>query len=271
MRYLIYILTLISFLACHKQTSNYTTSYEVVIKGDIISHFSNQGEVRKVTVSVFEKMMENNSIISLDQLPTQIISLTLTGEINFSLVDIKYHDHIIEFSILSEENFNNFILEGTLNVAVNGIVIYSCKLYQQQAEIKSDILISSEKNPFLLPDEGGKFSIPFYCKERIMINNKLQKESFRPLSGLKYEIFYIHSAWIHFVEIKKDSDEVGRYIFEITADGPYNMNYESEWFINIYNEEDEIIFRQDFFHCQTPGDEYQILPKTVFHKGTFNI
>lgn len=195
------------------------------------------------------------------------------GEV-FSISQISSEGKELSFNLgCSENKMDNSIFDALLiEVDHEGKKAQkTIKLVQEEANIRVSYIISyNGQTPYILPNNGGSFDIPFICYKRYTINNN-SEDIPSTLHGLKYEIYYINSGWIHFTNVIKDNQEEGRYFFRIIANGFYNMDYKSEWYIRILSIDNTEIFKLEFIHNQTPGEDYYISSKTNISRGTFDI
>lgn len=269
----LFISLFILIIGCDDNKDDIQYKFKLSYLGDIATVFNSSGGLRTLSISGYrQEVMQGDLLGEKEPIASSDFSIELQKK-HFDIVKIERNRNEILLTISIGENIiPNNIEDGIIVSVKAGDQVYSetLPIAQTKANISYQYLISATTNPFILPSEGGSFEIPFTCLKSEIINGKEKERLPSDLRGIQYEIYYINSAWIHQMHILKDGTEKGKYKFVIEAKGPYNMDYESQWYA-LFKVDDTAIFKQEFIHPQTPGEDYFIYSKTTVLRGTLDI
>ncbi len=269
------LILLLTLFSCNKEETEIKSSFEVNVIGDIKTHFSNLPESRNITIRTSQLFIKNGEKVENKLVDAEKISVRIEGGDFFNISETNCIGNDFNLSLNCTENKTDDIRSSMLVIEIDTgdkKTEKKFKLNQGKAEIKVTYFITcEEKSPFILPDNGGSFEIPFKCFKISTINNSETRTTPSNLKELRYEIYCINSGWIHSTEIVKNGTEEGSYLFKITANGYYNMEFESEWYVRILTLHNTEIYKIEFIHKQTPGEDFYTPTKTNINRGTFDI
>ena len=172
-----------------------------------------------------------------------------------------------------------FVEKTTIAILQNNTKKYKYKLVEIISKDKVQfkyVIQTEQKNPFILPPEGGVFEIPFYVYRAKYVENRLVQKEYYSLKSLKYRICTNFGG---LTSIEKNGEFVGFYKFVIERRGYFNMRGNPEWYCSFYNSDVDLLFdvisvpiyKQIFEQSQTEGEEYNILPIININSGIFEL
>lgn len=269
----LFISLFILIIGCDDNKDDIQYKFKLSYLGDITTAFNSSGGLRTLSISGYrQEIMQGDLLGEKEPIASSDFSIELQKK-HFDIVKIERNKNEVLLTLSIGENIIPNNIEDTIIVSVkDGDQVYSetLPIAQTKANISYQYLISATTNPFILPSEGGSFEIPFTCLKSEITNGKEKEKLPSDLRGIQYEIYCINSAGIHQMYILKDGTEKGIYKFVIDAKGPYNMNYQSKWYV-LFKVDDAEIFKQEFIQPQTPGEDYFIYPQTLAARRTFDI
>lgn len=255
MRVFAFLTALLFLISCNdKEDIQY--KYSLSLSGNTAEAFSNMGEGREFTLQ-----LNSEPLISTADAEVLLKSSEITFRTdsdNFIISDIIITGNTIKFIGAFKQNQTENRIEDQLRIYVvneHFNLEVTKDISQEKSLIRHEYRIESETiNAFTIPAEGGSYTIPIRCMRITYINEIFDSAEPYSLSGIRYTSNIVNIGWGHHDRIYK-TDSVGHYAIELNVDGPYNIDYDYLWTVELLDGE-KVIYSLNIFHPETAGEEY---------------
>lgn len=259
--FLLFITCILLLSSCSSDDGVRYGDHELIITGDLETPFKNVGETRHITVSI--RKQEYNYHHPQDKWMTvapnnvKIYGHELSDQ--FEITSLNITADIMSFSLTAKENTIDVMamidLEFFWNESDGVYSLQSSAITQEPVDRMQEYRFQSDANPFVVPVEGGEFTVGFTVETRFTINGKQDEWAPTDLTWLYYS-YVCNASWQHEVKLRKKEDRYGEYYFVVSAE-PYFFTDESaeiEWEYKITAEglysSKPPLFTQVFLHSQ---------------------
>jgi len=254
MRKILIFLVWIALLPGCTDKLEVTYQYQMSFDNNFITIFSPASETHRFTVS-FQKEMYVDGTSIKKWLPVAVsgLGVKVTDPDLFQISNQTVSGENLIFDLTIQENLNPWERTTTLIFTDEGEEIDYYYLEQKASDVRVEYRFKSEANPFIIPVEGGEFTLGFTIESRQIINDTPQEWLYTDNYGLRYASFCQTAASHHSLEVVKT--DIGRYYFRIKAQ-PYYLDSGEQfrWRYYLYqNEYDSYRMEQVFLHDQDPS------------------
>lgn len=254
---LLIAISLISLIGCDDKNEE-IHEYLLTLSGNTKDEFSRLGEERNYVVYFIATPSLNEEAAESLLISSNISIKTDNDAFTFS--DYTITGNSINFNVSCKENQIENVINGKIRIIISNTqfsIEVSEPLVQSGSEIRHEYKIESNiPGTYTIPAEGGLYKIPLKCKRLTYINDNLASEEPYSLKGIRYVSNRANIAWGHFDRIYKQ-EAIGDYIIELIAEGPYNIEADYLWTVELRDDETPV-YTLNILHTQTSGEEYYI-------------
>lgn len=260
-------LFVLSFISCQNEEIKKTCDYEIIASDNLSNPFGCLGETRTVTISILKVTMVDGILGDKEAVSPKYIGIEV-DENYFNVAKVQSLEDSLQFELKSNMNKESNIIVTDLKITVNDPSSAETKIKKltlsiNKGQLTYKYIIQSEKNPFMLSPDGGKYELPFTCAKQTYLDRNLLNEEYSPLKGLRY--IGLNASNIKYVQVDKDGKKIGHYKFTFEGGPRYNQSSKPECTFSVYFADADIfgdlpepLFQQDFIQPQTEGENYWV-------------